>query len=460
MVKKRLSLIFVILLLVVSGGLSCLAGDRPDGMYGEMETSRGKILFRLFYEKTPLAVSNFMALAQGSNELVTTDRGKIPFYDGLTFHRVIPKTMVLAGDPKGTGSGGPGYRFKHEFRPDLRHDRAGILSMLNKGSFSHGSQFFITLRETPRFDDKHTIFGEVVQGQSVVHQLQEGDRIVSLAIIRQGQDAAAFDLSYHLKQLQQSARRAEAQARDLALKKTNKIQTPGKRKVLPKLTGKIDPARVPAENQPVNQKVALEYLLVSYKDALFNSSKPAHDKTQARNAARHLSQLAREEGADFSQLARSFSDSLEYEIPLQVRKEGVDQTLAPCFSLKIGQVTEPIDTLKGFMVFTRVALDLIEVRHILVSHKEAYESTHPRTREEARELAQDILDKANSGEDFAELARAYSDSDSARAGGLLGEIARGTTVPAFDQAAFSLGVNEISNITSSPAGFQIIKRIK
>jgi parvulin-like peptidyl-prolyl isomerase len=123
-------------------------------------------------------------------------------------------------------------------------------------------------------------------------------------------------------------------------------------------------------------------------------------------------------------------------------------------------VSNPIDTSTGFMVFRRVPLELIQVRHILVSYQGAYGSTQTRTQEEARELAEQIVRKARKGEDFAKLAQEYSDSTSAKDGGLIGEIARGTTAPAFDHAAFGLEVNEISNVTLSPGGYQIIKRIR
>jgi len=159
---KRLPFVFVILLVLLSVVLYRLTRSRPDGMYAEMETSKGEILLRLYYDKVPITVANFVALAQGSHPLLDEEERGTPFYHDLTFHKVIPGVMVQGGDPTGTGKGGPGFRIERELRPDLRHDRPGTLSMLNEGTYSHGSQFFITLEKTPRFDDKHTIFGEVV----------------------------------------------------------------------------------------------------------------------------------------------------------------------------------------------------------------------------------------------------------------------------------------------------------
>ena len=166
-------------------------------MYAVMDTSKGKIVFRLHYDKVPITVANFVSLAQGSHPLLDMDKKGIPFYDNLTFHKVIPDVMVQGGDPKGTGNGGPGFRIGRELQPDLRHDRPGTFSMLNEGAFSHGSQFFITLKATPRYDDKHTLFAEVVEGQSVVNELEEGDTIRKVSIERQGKDATALrpDLS-------------------------------------------------------------------------------------------------------------------------------------------------------------------------------------------------------------------------------------------------------------------------
>lgn len=429
-------------------------------MYAEIKTSKGEVLLRLHYDKVPMTVANFVALAEGSHPLLDTGKQGIPFYHDLTFHKVIPGVMVQGGDPRGTGNGGPGFRIGRELRPDLRHDRPGTLSMLNDGAFCHGSQFFITLRATPRYDDKHTLFAEVVEGQSVLNELEEGDTIRSVSIERQGKDAAAFDLTYHLKELEQSARNAEREARESAQERANRSGTPCKRAELPKRTGKTDPARVPAENQPEDEKIALEYLLVSHNRAVPRTGDPACEKQEARKIADHLAGLAREEGSDFVELAKKFSDSLDYRIPLLIRDSETSETMMPCFRLKPGQITDPIDTPRGFMVFKRVELELIEVRHILISYQGAYGSTQTRTQEEARELAAHILRRATKGEDFAVLAQEYSDSTSAKEGGRIGEMARGMTVPAFDHAAFPLKIGEISDVTFSPSGYQIIKRIQ
>ena len=456
---KRLSLIFVILLVLLSAVLYRLANTRPDGMYAKIETSKGEVLVRLHYDKVPITVANFVGLAEGSHPLLDEEKRGIPFYHDLTFHKVIRGVMVQGGDPRRTGNGGPGFKVAHEFRPDLRHDRPGTLSMLNEGVFSHGSQFFITLSATPRYDDKHTLFGEVVEGQSVLKELEEGDTIRSVSIERQGKDAAAFDLTYHLKELEKSARQAEREARRPAQERADRAGSPCRRAGLPKRTGKTDPARVPVENQPEVERIALEYLLVSHNRAVPRMGHPACEKQEAAKIAEHLAAFAREEGSDFVELANKFSDSLDYRIPLLIRDTETSQAMMPCFLLKPGQVTDPIDTPKGYIVFKRVELELIEVRHILISYQGAHGSTQTRNQEEARELAEQILRRARKGENFAGLARDYSDSTSAKEGGRIGEIARGMAVPAFDHAAFALKVDEISNVTLSPGGYQIIQRV-
>jgi peptidylprolyl isomerase len=167
-----------------------------DGVYAEFETSKGKILLQLEYEKTPLTVANFVGLAEGTkwysrDGSAPKEQGK-PFYDGLTFHRVIPDFMIQGGDPTGTGRGGPGYRFRDEIVPSLKHDRAGVLSMANAGPETNGSQFFITHKETPWLNGKHTVFGHVVEGQDVVNKIMNGDTIKSVKIIRVGEKAKAF----------------------------------------------------------------------------------------------------------------------------------------------------------------------------------------------------------------------------------------------------------------------------
>jgi peptidyl-prolyl cis-trans isomerase B (cyclophilin B) len=137
----------------------------------EFDTTKGKITVELFADQAPITIANFVNL---------TNRG---FYNGIKFHRVIPDFMIQGGDPLGNGTGGPGYRFEDEFKPELKHSVPGILSMANAGPGTNGSQFFITHVPTPWLDGKHTVFGKVLEGQDIVNKIAQGDSITTLKII-------------------------------------------------------------------------------------------------------------------------------------------------------------------------------------------------------------------------------------------------------------------------------------
>ena len=163
-----------------------------NGIYAQITTSKGVILLKLTYDKTPATVANFIALAEGNQPNQQKPEG-VPYYDGLTFHRVIPDFMIQGGCPLGTGTGDPGYRFDDEFHPSLKHNKPGILSMANAGPGTNGSQFFITHVPTPWLDGKHTVFGEVVEGQNVVDSIAKGDKIEKVEILRVGEAAQQWD---------------------------------------------------------------------------------------------------------------------------------------------------------------------------------------------------------------------------------------------------------------------------
>jgi peptidyl-prolyl cis-trans isomerase A (cyclophilin A) len=149
---------------------------RPAGTYAIFETSEGNIVIRLLEKESPKTVENFIGLAEGTKEFTNEKTGKKekrPFYEGMIFHRVIPDFMIQGGCPQGTGMGGPGYKFADEFNPSLKHSKPGKLSMANAGPNTNGSQFFITVAPTPWLDNRHAIFGEIVEGQDVADKISK-----------------------------------------------------------------------------------------------------------------------------------------------------------------------------------------------------------------------------------------------------------------------------------------------
>ena len=183
-----------------------------DGLYAKFITNKGDILVNLEYKRTPGTVGNFVALAEGNLENSVKAQG-IPYYDGLKFHRVIPDFMIQGGCPQGSGTGDPGYKFDDEFHQDLRHDTPGVLSMANSGPGSNGSQFFITHIATPWLDDKHTVFGNVVEGQDIVDAIAQGDFIEKLEIVRKGEEAEDFNAVEAFRTFEGSREKRNAEER-------------------------------------------------------------------------------------------------------------------------------------------------------------------------------------------------------------------------------------------------------
>lgn len=159
----------------------------PDGLYAVIETAKGAIVLELYPDKAPLAVTSFVGLAEGS----LSPSGK-PFFDGIVFHRVEPGFVIQGGDPTGTGTGGPGYKFQNEIDPSLSFGAEGVLGMANAGKDTNGSQFYVTLGPAAFLDGSYTIFGRVVRGMDVVKRIAKGDRMDSVRIVRKGAAVIGF----------------------------------------------------------------------------------------------------------------------------------------------------------------------------------------------------------------------------------------------------------------------------
>lgn len=214
-----------------------------EGMYAKIKTNKGDIMLELEFEKTPLTVANFVGLAEGKIKNNKKEVGE-PYYDGLKFHRVIADFMIQGGCPDGNGMGGPGYQFPDEIHPDLKHSGPGILSMANAGPGTNGSQFFITHKETPWLDGKHTVFGKVTEGQDVVDAIAQDDKIIEIDIIRKGENAKKFDskaiFDKELEKLEKQAAEKAKKAKEAidALKKGAKVTSSGLAyKIIKKGTG-------------------------------------------------------------------------------------------------------------------------------------------------------------------------------------------------------------------------------
>jgi len=226
---KRYLTVLIILLTALcystKGELMAAETKLADGLYAKIVTFKGEIILQLEFEKTPLTVTNFVGLAEGTKDF-RDSKGRTSgrYYDGLTFHRVIDNFMIQGGCPLGSGTGGPGYDFPDEFDPSLKHDKPGTLSMANAGPGTNGSQFFITHVATPWLDNKHTVFGHVVSGQDVVNGIRKGDKIRTIEIIRVGSKAEAFkadqesfDKLLHEIDKNKATKEKESRGKDMAM---------------------------------------------------------------------------------------------------------------------------------------------------------------------------------------------------------------------------------------------------
>ena len=231
---------YFLIILIINFSCNMSQKNNNDAIYASIETSKGIIKTQLFFNLTPVTVANFISLAEGENKEVSDQYKGKKYYNGITFHRVIPDFMIQGGDPTGTGSGSPGYNFKDEFVDELKHDSAGILSMANAGPGTNGSQFFITHKETPWLDGAHTVFGNVVEGQDIVDKIEQGDSIINIEIIRQGNSAKKFNapkiFTNHFKE-EEKRKKEKEKALEKLKKDVSKIHSDLKEKSTETETG-------------------------------------------------------------------------------------------------------------------------------------------------------------------------------------------------------------------------------
>ncbi|MCB0373650.1 MAG: peptidylprolyl isomerase [Muricauda sp.] len=218
---KKSLFILTMISMAFFGCKSSKYADLGDGIFADIQTTKGDIIVKLEYQKTPVTVANFVSLAEGNSPFLDDEFKDKKFYDGIIFHRVMKDFMIQGGDPTGSGSGSIGYTFKDEFNDSLKHSRKGILSMANRGPKTNSSQFFITHKETPWLDGKHTVFGEVVKGLEVVDSIANvktgpGNRPVvnvvmnHVEIVRNGKDAKKFDAIKIMTDYFEEAKQEEA----------------------------------------------------------------------------------------------------------------------------------------------------------------------------------------------------------------------------------------------------------
>ena len=193
-----------------------------NGIYAKFNTTKGSIVVKLTHDLTPGTVGNFVALAEGNLENKVKPQGT-KYYDGLKFHRVIPDFMIQGGCPQGIGTGGPGYSFDDEFHPTLKHNRPGVLSMANSGPASNGSQFFITHIPTDWLDNKHTVFGHVMEGQDIVDAVAQGDVLETLEIVRVGDEAKKWNAVEAFRTFEGSRAKRETAEREAAEAKMEQL---------------------------------------------------------------------------------------------------------------------------------------------------------------------------------------------------------------------------------------------
>ncbi|MDM8559913.1 peptidylprolyl isomerase [Candidatus Parabeggiatoa sp. HSG14] len=312
-----------------------------DGLFAKIHTDKGIITAQLFYKHAPLTVMNFIGLAEGhlAWQDATGKSTTKPLYQNLIFHH-DRDFMVQTGDPTGKGTGGPGFMFADEFHPELGHDKAGILSMANRGPNTNGSQFFITRKPAQWLDNRHSIFGEVTEGLEIVKQIKRGDKLERIAIIRVGKDAKTFNTKEAHK-LAENNRKALHKAAE---------------KNLPQEIGALDPTKVPKPEQPLISPGDFEFLVIGHTEMRSHLQGKIfyYDHKSALAFAKKLVRYARSKEVVFDKLIKQYSDMDRNTRTRNITDKGLPAPMKNIFRLKSGQISEPLDTPMGIYIFHRL----------------------------------------------------------------------------------------------------------
>lgn len=311
-------------------------------LLAKLYTNKGIITARLFYRRAPLTVMNFVGLAEGTlawTHPTTEKQTTEPLYQNLIFHHVRD-FMIQTGDPTGNGTGGPGFMFANEIHPELRHHKAGILSMANRGPNTNGSQFFITRQPTEWLDNYHTVFGEVIEGFEVVAQIVREDKLERIEIIRIGAAVHAFNpkQAHEFAKINQNALRETMQ------------------KVLPDKEIPLDSHKMPKPEQPSVSPGDFEFIVLGHTQMRVQPpGKVFYQDHQAALAfAKQLVRYARSQGIAFDALIKQYSDMDRDTRTRNVTDKGLPPPMRSIFRLKPGQISEPLDLPIGIYIFHRL----------------------------------------------------------------------------------------------------------
>lgn len=421
----------------------------PAGLYAHIDTSEGGLVFRLHYKRARSTVYNFISLAEGRKAWLdpkTKKKVKRPFYNGLTIHRIVKDVLIQAGCPVGDGQGGPGYSFAQEFHAELRHDSPGVLSMIATREGSHGSQFFVTLAPAARLDGRFSVFGKLQRGKSLLMALskhatdargQPKPKVVikTVSIHRVGEDAELWDPV------------------DDALK------------AVPEAEGPIDPKRVWKPGQKLHRRVNVQVLILHYQGLKAASLVCPYTKKEAKEIAQKIVRLARQKGVTFNTLERLYSDTASNNQTLAIRQGSSHWAadLKQALSLKVGQVSEPLDTELGWVILYRPKAYM--ARHIFVSWKGGPCPKVQRSREQALARVNELAKKWRAGEDFVSLLRSYHDP--LRERGLFRGRSLGSSAyfaahefPPVGKQASQLKLGEVSQPIETEQGWFLVQRIE